>query len=76
MFWRFEETLKKKKCLSGLILLLDFFKSCSGTCVLLPALLDTRDVNADNPLTFQDEISFFWVHFSFVAIYNPPSCLQ
>jgi hypothetical protein len=30
MFWRFEETLKTM-CLSRLILLLGFFKLCSGT---------------------------------------------
>jgi len=62
MLWRIEETLKAK-CLSLLILLLDLFKSYSETCVLLNALLDTRDVNPDNSATFQEELSYFLVHF-------------
>jgi len=58
MLWRFEETLKTT-CLSRLILLLDFFKSYSGICLLISVLLDTRDVNLDNPPNFQEEISFW-----------------
>ena len=53
--WRFEETLKTK-CLSRLIMLLEFFKSYSGSCSLISVLLDTRDVNLHNPLNFDKEI--------------------
>jgi len=55
MLWRFEET-QKTKFLSRLIILLDLFKSYSENCLLISVLLDTSDVNADNPPTFQEEL--------------------
>jgi len=68
IFWRFEETMKTT-CLSLLILLLDFFMSYSGTCLLISVVLDTRDVNLDNPPYIQKKISFFWIYFSFIYMY-------
>jgi hypothetical protein len=44
-------------------------KLCSETCVLLPVLLDTRDVNSDNLPTVQEERSHFWYIFFGIDIY-------